>query len=219
MRFNKAKCWVLHLGHNNPMQGYKFGEEWLESYPAERDLGVLVNSRLNMSQQRAQVAKKTNSILACIRNSTNVYTAGSEWSPGGEKEEYTESTGDHDLVSDSVARILYDCGQYKGNVATQVLLRTTLALLESSSAERDLGVLVDNNLTMSQQCALMTNKADGILGCIKKSMAIWLREVILPLYSVLVRLQLEYCVRFWAPQLKKDRELLERIQQRTTKMI
>ncbi|PKU35720.1 rna-directed dna polymerase from mobile element jockey- hypothetical protein [Limosa lapponica baueri] len=68
MRFKKD-CQVLCLGHNNPMQHYKPGEEWMESCPAEKELGVLVNCWLNMSQQRAQVAKKVNSILACIRNS------------------------------------------------------------------------------------------------------------------------------------------------------
>jgi len=81
--------------------------------------------------------------------------------------------------------------------------------IESTPQEKDLRLLVDEKLYMTQKFVLTAQKANHILGCIPSSMASRVREGILPLYSPLVRPHLDYCVQLWSSQHRKDMDLLE----------
>ncbi|PKU36515.1 hypothetical protein llap_13181 [Limosa lapponica baueri] len=92
-------------------------------------------------------------------------------------------------------------------------------LLESSSVEEDLGVLVDNRMTMGQQCALVAKKASGLLGHVKKSVASRLRGGHPPPLLCPGEAASRILCQVLDHRFKKDRELLDRVQQRATKMI
>ena len=67
MRFSTAKCKVLHLGWRNPRHFYRLGGAVLKRSPAEKDLGVLVDGKQNVSHQRALAAQRANGSLGSIR--------------------------------------------------------------------------------------------------------------------------------------------------------
>lgn len=85
--------------------------------------------------------------------------------------------------------------------------------------ERDLGVTIDKNLKVRNQCVKAVKSANSTLGMIKRTFITRDTDILLPIYKSLVRPKLEYCIQAWRPHLKKDIDSLEKVQRRATKMI
>jgi len=82
-----------------------------------------------------------------------------------------------------------------------------------------LGLIVDKSLKSSRQCAKAAATANAVLGMIRRTFLCKDKELILQMYKSLVRPRLEYCIQAWRPYLKKDINVLERVQKRATKLI
>ena len=81
--------------------------------------------------------------------------------------------------------------------------------LPTDKSERDLGVIIQDNLKVSEQCARAVRSANVVLGMINRSFSYKSQHLILTLYKALVRPRLEYCVQAWRPHLQKDIEMIE----------
>ena len=91
--------------------------------------------------------------------------------------------------------------------------------LNSVDSARDLGIMVTSKFTPSSQCEAAAAKALRALFSLRSVIINRTSEVMLPLYSAIVRPHLEYCVQAWAPYLKKDVIVLERVQRLATRMM
>ena len=104
----------------------------------------------------------------------------------------------------------------RNNKAKYELLGKQLA---TCSEEKDLGVIITDDLKFSKQCMEAEKKANKILGYIKRQFKTRQPDTILKLYNALVRPHLEYAVQFWSPSQRNDIERLEKVQAKATKMI
>jgi hypothetical protein len=91
--------------------------------------------------------------------------------------------------------------------------------LRAVEQERDLGVIIHQSGKTSAQCSVAATKANQVLGMIKRNIKWKNSDVIVRLYKALVRPRIEYCVQAWNPNLEKDKQLLEQVQRRATKVI
>ena len=90
-------------------------------------------------------------------------------------------------------------------------------ILSKTMKEKYLGVTMNANMKVSEQCRIAASKGNQVLGMIRRN--ITYKSVIILLYKEIVRPHLEYCIHAWNPYLRKDIYLLEKIQRRATKLI
>ena len=91
--------------------------------------------------------------------------------------------------------------------------------LGTTEVEKDLGIYITPDLKTATQVARAAAKANSVLGRIKNSFTFMDKDMFLALYKTLVRPHMEYCVQAWSPYLRKDIDVLEKVQRRATKLV
>ena len=92
-------------------------------------------------------------------------------------------------------------------------------ILNKTVKEKDLGVSMNANMKVSAQCRIAASKGNQVLGMIRRNITYKEKSLIVPLDKAIVRPHLEYCIQAWSPYLRKDIDMLEKIQRRATKLI
>lgn len=91
--------------------------------------------------------------------------------------------------------------------------------LEHVFVEKDLGIMVDSELSFEEHISRQVNKANSMLGLIKRSFDHLRPAAFRSLYTAFVRPHLEYAQSVWQPKLRRYINLLEGVQRRATKLV
>ena len=144
----------------------------------------------------------------------------------------TKEIGDKQNLQDDIDKLvkwsekwqmLFNFGKCKclhigpGNTSMNYEMGGTI--LSTTVKEKDLGVTMDANMKVSEQCRIAASNANQVLGMIRRNITYKDKSLIVPLYKAIVRPHLEYCIQAWSPYLRKDIDMLEKIQRRATKLI
>ena len=144
----------------------------------------------------------------------------------------TKEIGDKFFLQDDIDKLvkwsekwqmLFNFGKCKclhtgpGNTGMNYEMGGTI--LTKTVKEKDLGVTMNCIMKVSEQCRIAASKGNQVLGMIQRNITYKEKSLIVPLYKAIVRPHLEYCIQAWNPHLRKDIDMLEKIQRRATKLI
>ena len=144
----------------------------------------------------------------------------------------TKEIGDKKNLQDDIDKLvnwsekwkmLFNFGKWKclhiapGN--TSMIYEMGGTILSITVKEKDLGVTMKANMKVSEQCRIAASKGNQVLGMIRRNLTYKEKSLIVPLYKAIVRPHLEYCIQAWSPYLRKDIDMLEKIQRRAAILI